>query len=84
MTRAKFRLAAVEEWPDREKFSASEKQGESLRFEAVYSDDPAHVNHTWSRWTPSGTLQMQVTNPALWGRFVVGREYYLDIAEAAE
>lgn len=55
--------------------------GECMRqftFIAVYSDDPNHENHTWSKYTPFLELKMSVTNPSV--DFEAGREYSLDFS----
>lgn len=39
-------------------------------------------NKNWAKWTPSGRLEMTITNPALVGAFEPGAEYYLDITPA--
>lgn len=41
-------------------------------------------NKSFSQFTPSGLLEMHVTNPAAHGFFKPGHSYYLDITEAAE
>jgi hypothetical protein len=35
-------------------------------------------NAEWSRWTPSGSVKMQITNPAVVGAFEVGKDYFVD------
>lgn len=37
------------------------------------------ANKTWSKWTPSGSIKMTVTNPTAYEQFVPGREYYLTL-----
>ena len=39
-------------------------------------------NETWSKYTPSGQLQMVISNPAAAEQFEQGREYYIDIQPA--
>lgn len=34
--------------------------------------------HNFTRYTPCGSLSMDVTNPALGGFFIPGKTYYLD------
>ena len=76
-TRAKFRcVEAVRKlttgaWGD-------EKMADSvyLTFNAVMGLE----NAEWSRYTPSGNLTINITNPALFDQFVVGRDYYIDIS----
>jgi hypothetical protein len=39
-------------------------------------------NTEWSKWTPSGMLSMNITNPTLLDHFVVGKDYFLMLEEA--
>jgi len=78
---AKFRVDAVTQR------QMSDGEGGSLIAEevelmAVYSDDPEHPNHSWSKWTPSGNLTMQITNPEGTGYLVPGEEYFVEIRKA--
>lgn len=75
--RAKFRVANVE------KFESCEV----LQFSAVgpngaYPDDGADENNTYARWTPSAECRMTVNNPALFGKFEIGQEFYVDFTPA--
>ncbi len=36
-------------------------------------------NKEWSKWTPSGSLKMQINNPAALEQLVVGKDYFIDI-----
>lgn len=47
-------------------------------FQAV-SDE---LNKTWSKYTPSGRLELQIDNPEAVGQFRVGGFYFVDIDEA--
>lgn len=47
---------------------------------AVTSD--SEENKTWSKWTPSGNLELYITNPECFNKFTIGKEYYLTIDEA--
>ena len=63
------------------------KTGESLSFTAVskseaYGEDGLDENNTYATWTPSADANMYVTNPALFGKFVIGEEYYVDFTKA--
>lgn len=49
---------------------------------AVYGKDGSD-NAQWSKWTPSGTLSMTITNPEVGDFFKPGGEYYLDLTPAA-
>lgn len=48
----------------------------TVRLQPVYGDCPE--NKEWSRWTPSGEVTMQITNPAAVGRFELGKAYWVD------
>jgi hypothetical protein len=48
----------------------------------VYSDDPAHENHSFWRSTPTGMIDMSITNPAAFEQFEDGAEYYIDFDRA--
>ncbi len=39
-------------------------------------------NEEWSKWTPSGKLEMQISNPATLEKFEVGKDYFVDISSA--
>jgi hypothetical protein len=52
--------------------------GEVLKMSAVYGT--AGDNTDWSKWTPSGSLQLHVTNPDAVGCFKPGDIVYIDIA----
>ncbi|QIT28549.1 hypothetical protein [Raoultella terrigena] len=39
-------------------------------------------NETWSKYTPSGQLQMVISNPAAVEQFEQGKEYFIDITPA--
>lgn len=48
---------------------------EQVKLVAVYSPDPKSDNYTWSKYTPSGELNMVITNPE--AKFEVGESYIL-------
>jgi hypothetical protein len=72
--RAKFKCDRAE------KYFSGDDECVTVYFNAVIDDSPE--NASWSKWTPSGQLQMTISNPALLEHFVPGKEYFLDIAEA--
>ena len=39
-------------------------------------------DNTYARWTPSGTLTIGITNPALHNKIRVGQKFYMDFIEA--
>ena len=56
--------------------------GANVLLEAVVDDSPE--NKTWSQHTPSGRLELQITNPAATSHFAPGEVYFVTIAKAAE
>lgn len=52
--------------------------GEILKMQAVIGT--AGDNADWSKWTPSGSMSLHVTNPDAVGRFKAGQIVYIDIA----
>jgi hypothetical protein len=77
--RAKMRIAQVERHSE---------TCETLHFSAVcksdgYPEDGSDENNSFARWTPTASLSMSVTNPALIGQFAEGEEYYLDFSRAS-
>lgn len=60
---------------------------EKLEFSAVckgdgYPADGSDENNSFALWTPSAHLDMTINNPALFGGFTEGQEFYLDFTEA--
>lgn len=53
------------------------------RFTPVYDSDPASPNFEWSQATPSGYVELTITNPAAFGQFEANKEYTLTFDEAA-
>lgn len=47
------------------------------RFTPVYDSDPSSPNFEWSQATPSGYIELAITNEAAFARFEPGREYLL-------
>lgn len=68
--RAKIRCSSIE------LFSGETR---TFKFDAVMNG--SDENKTWSKWTPSLGLTMQVTNPNV--SFEPGKEYYLDFTSAS-
>lgn len=44
----------------------------------AYPEDGSDENNSYARWSPSGDLRLVVANPALFGQFQTGQEFYLD------
>lgn len=60
---------------------------EVLRFSPVVSGEQfgpngESENNTYARYTPSGSIELHVTNPNLHGQFEAGQEYYVDFTPA--
>jgi hypothetical protein len=80
--RAKLRVGHVWENHDNDGKVVSEQ----LTFNAVsrsdqYPEDGSDENNTFSRFSPSATFQIYVANPALFGKFTIGEEYYVDFTK---
>ena len=73
MILAKFKIDQITE-----DYTGSNEAGEpvtqkSIKMSAVIGqDDP---NKEWSKWTPSGRIEMVVTNPTAVEQFKVGKIY---------
>jgi hypothetical protein len=56
---------------------------ETIHFSAVskstaYPADGSDEDNTFAKFSPSASLSIQITNPALVGKFQVGEKYYVD------
>ena len=82
MMRAKFRVLGVESFGEPKSF-------ETVTMQPVTGRDPFGPNgesddNTFSRWTPSGSLTLTITNPDLFDKFRLGQKFYSDFTEAPE
>lgn len=50
-------------------------------FSPVYSSDPNNPNSSWSKYTPSGIIELNITNPAAFKQFEVDKEYLVEFNE---
>ena len=48
-----------------------------ITFRPVYSSDPKSPNYSWSKATPSGQIQLTVSNPEAFKDAMEGDEYYI-------
>jgi hypothetical protein len=48
---------------------------ENVMLHPVYSSDPDSPNYSFSQATPSGQVQMCISNPGAWGFFDLHKEY---------
>lgn len=76
--RAKFRVVEVSKSTD----ITGSGECSKIRLQAVYGAGNDDANKEWSKWTPSGELSMQITNPAAVDALKLGVCYYLDISPA--
>lgn len=65
------------------------KYSESLEMMAVgpkggYPDDGKDENNSYAFWSPQANFTITIANPALWGKFSVGQEYYADFTLAGD
>lgn len=51
---------------------------QQVRLEAVYSNED-DSNASWSRYTPSGQLTLNITNPGAFNQLEQGKGYWIDI-----
>lgn len=54
-------------------------QSEEITMSPVYSNEEGSVNKQWSKWTPSGQLRFNVSNPNVFGRILPGQFYMVDL-----
>lgn len=51
----------------------------TVKFHAVYGAGADPENVSFAQATPSGNLEIQVTNPDVLPMFTLGQEFYLDL-----
>lgn len=75
-TRAKFEVREVDN---------TNASAVTLKMAAVTSKpfdaEGVSEDNDFARWTPSGLLEIQITNPNLLDAFKVGQKYYVDLTE---
>lgn len=81
--RAKMRVASVSQSKDMGGVVTSE----TVVFYAVskkegYGSDGVDENNTFARWTPNAQATFQILNPALFGQYKAGDEFYFDVTAA--
>lgn len=75
-TRAKFKCQSVT------RTKSGTKEYQEVKLSAVYGGDKNSEDNQFSEATPSGTLIMVISNPAVLGFFEPDKNYYLDITTA--
>ena len=73
MVKAKFRVNSI----------TIRENLHEVELGAVYGKDGSD-NAEWSKYTPSGTIKMSITNPEAYNQFEIGREYFITFTEAKE
>lgn len=76
--RAKFKVQTIQDSTDGE----GAIQGRRVILHPVYSDDPTHENRSFWQATPTGLIDMFVSNPAAFEQFEQGAEYYVTFDKA--
>ena len=71
--KAKFYVTSIQEHSTGPGGSASQK---SVRLAPVYGKDGSE-NAEWSKYTPSGQIEMTITNEAALAQFGIGKEFYV-------
>ncbi len=74
MLRAKFTVTSI--------LRNYQFEGETITMNPVYSPDPESENHAFWKASPNGELKMTISNPDAVGKLELGKEYYIDFAEA--
>ncbi|RYX83950.1 hypothetical protein EON83_12495 [bacterium] len=74
--KAKFYVQNVQSFTDPQ----GKKLCEKVTLAPIQSSDPNSPNYSFSQYTPSGGIEMTITNPDLWGN-VVGT-YLIDFTPA--
>jgi hypothetical protein len=71
--RAKFRLTSIQQHAN--------MAGKTYRFQPQY-DTSIPEDQRYSKYTPSGELQLYVDNPAVEEQWPIGSDFYLDFTPA--
>ncbi len=88
MVRAKFKVAEVRQVsvstskqdPETGKWVPHEDVQEVVRL--TVAQGPG--NESWSKWTPSGSIEMAITNPEAVAALKLGQHYFVDFTPATE
>lgn len=75
--RAKMIVSSVERFGSSEKLSLT-----AVAKSTAYPADGTDEDNTFAKFSPSGSLTLHVTNPALLGKFNPGEKFYLDFTKA--
>ncbi len=75
--RAKMQVQSVEKFTNTEKLNMV-----CVGKSGSYPADGADEDNTFAKFSPSGSLTLQVANPDLFGKFKPGQKFYVDFHEA--
>lgn len=53
-----------------------------VKLGAVYGSPDRPDNASWSKATPSGSIELSITNPDAYEQFKVGAEFFVDFTPA--
>lgn len=74
MVTAKFKVSQVNDYGNYRQ----------VHLAPVYSSDKTSPNYSWSSATPSGKLEMTITNPGAYEQFSVGKTYLMTFEQVPE
>jgi len=72
--RAKMVVNCVQNTMD----SENKIEQQKIILNAVYGGEGSE-NHQWSKWTPSGSLELTITNPNAFDKVFRGSEFFVDL-----
>lgn len=58
--------------------------GETVKLQAVYGGTTNAEDNSYASATPSGSMELQITNVDAHGFFKPGKKYYVNITEAVD
>lgn len=76
--RAKMKITSV----TRLEYGAEQVCMVAVYREGGYGEDGLDEDNTFAKFTPSGKLELTITNPALYGKLNPGEKYYIDFTKA--
>ena len=77
MVKAKFIVTSVEKFQE-----GTENESRAISLQAVIGTEGD--NAEWSKWTPSGSISMHITNPGAFEQFEEGKQYYVEFEKVEE
>ena len=63
-------------------FESSEKLKLECVSRVIFGSHGENEDNTFACYTPSGSMELTVTNPDLLGKFKPGQKFYLDFTES--